>query len=216
MLAFGPDTASACQVRSLWNRSSIPGRLPLHNPPPPPAPTHPHNPYSKSQCGGEVWSVGVCAKLPPRSPSGLHRHTRLSLWAHARPASPLWQQGEMSNEDNEAMMRIYEAEAAPVRRDTTLSLSHVASCGSTSISWVTQAVADHRGVCSGRWPQCAANPATPRYSWRHAARSSKANDPTYILFSSSWISWMNPPPTRKFYTEGCISFNEVFCAGKIW
>lgn len=33
MLAFTPDTASACQVRSLWNRSWIPGCLPLHNSP---------------------------------------------------------------------------------------------------------------------------------------------------------------------------------------
>lgn len=32
------------------------------------------------------------------------------------------------------MMRIYEAVAVRIHRDTTLSLSHVASCGSTSIS----------------------------------------------------------------------------------
>lgn len=53
----------------------------------------------------------------------------------------------MSHEDNETMMRIYEAVAVRIGKDTTLSLSHVAPCGSTSISSVTQAVADHQ-VCA--------------------------------------------------------------------
>lgn len=67
------------------------------------------------------------------------------------------------------LMRIYEAVAVCIYRDMTLSLSHTASCGSTSISSLTQAIADHRGVCSGRRPQYAASPATSRYIWRHIA-----------------------------------------------
>lgn len=158
MLASSPDAASACQVRSLWNRSSVPGRLPLH-----PPPLVPIVRVSLEE------RYGVLASLPSypiRTPGGY-------TGTHASPRGHTL--GRRCHGDNrgkclmKTLMRIYEAVAVCIYSDTTLSLSRTASCGPTSISSLTQAVADHRRVCSGRGPQYAASPATPRYSWRHVA-----------------------------------------------
>lgn len=91
-------------------------------------------------------------------------------------ASPHWRTlGRHCHGDNrgkclmKTLMRIYEAVAVCIYRETTLSPSRTASCGSTSIYSLTQEVADDQGVCSGRRPQYATSPATPKYSLRRMA-----------------------------------------------
>lgn len=144
----------------------IPGRLPPHStkPPPPPTPfTH-----SKSESLEErYWVLASVPSYPLSNPRGY-------TGTHASPHGRML--GRRCHGDNrgkclmKTLMRIYEAVAVCIYRETTLSPSRTASCGSTSISSLTQGAADHQGVCSGRRLQYAASPATPRYSWRHMAR----------------------------------------------
>lgn len=67
--------------------------------------------------------------------------------------------------------RIYKAAGERVYEDTTFGLSHAAPCGATSIFPVTQAVADHQGVCSGRWRQYTPKHGTVGDMRRHTAGS---------------------------------------------
>lgn len=137
---------------------------PPATPQPPPPPPHPH-PYSKS-LEERYWVLVPVPSYPlsyPRGYTGTHASPR------GRTLGQRWHGDNRGKCLMKTLMGIYEAVTVCIYRDTTLSLSRAASCGSTSISSLTKAVADHRGVCSGRRPQYAASPATPRYSRRHVA-----------------------------------------------
>lgn len=120
---------------------------------------------------------------------------------HASPCGRLL--GRRCHGDNrgkclmKTLMRIYEAGAVCIYRNTTLSLSRAGSCGSTSISSLTQAVAYHRGVCSGMRPKYAASNTRVQLETRGIGFPIKLIqcDQKCIMFSFS-INWKKSVSTN--------------------